>query len=147
MNRLALTLAGLAGVVALAGWAGRCGPPSSHDPAAMAAYVHDRVDDALDDLNATPPQRTQIHAIEERLMAKAAALHQDQGAVQAEVLAQWKSPNPDRARLHALVDQRFEAMKAFAHEAVDAGVEAHDALTPDQRAKVTKKLERMHQFH
>ena len=36
-------------------------------------------------------------------------------------------------------------MRAFAHDAVDAGVDAHGVLTPEQRAKVTKKLERWHQ--
>jgi protein CpxP len=144
MNRFLLTLAGIAGVVALAGWGGRCGHP--HDPAEMAAFVRDRVDDVLDDLDATDAQRTQIHAIEERALAKAAALHQDREAVRTELLAQWQSPNPDRARLHALVDERFEAMKAMAHEAVDAGVDVHDVLTPEQRAKLTRKIERLHRW-
>jgi periplasmic protein CpxP/Spy len=145
-SRILLSLAGLAGVVALAGWSGHCGPPRPGNPAEMAAFVHDRVDDTLDDLSATEAQRAQIHAIEERLLARAAALHQDHEGDRAELLAQWQSANPDRAKLHALVDQRFEAMKAFAHEAVDAGVEVHDVLTPEQRAKLAKKIERMHRY-
>jgi Spy/CpxP family protein refolding chaperone len=145
-TRILLTLAGAAGVVALAGW-GHCGPPRPRDPAEMAAFVRDRVDDALDDLDATDAQRAQIHAIAERALAKAATLHQGHEADRAELLAQWNSATPDRAKLHAMVDQRFEAMKAMAHEAVDAGIEVHDVLTPEQRAKVTKKLERMHRLH
>lgn len=145
-TRFLLTLASLAGVVTLAGW-GRCGPPRSHDPAEMAAYVRDRVDDVLDDLSATDAQRTQIHAVEERMLARAASLHQGRDADRAELLAQWQSATPDKARLHALVDQRFEAMRALAHEAVDAGVEVHDVLTPEQRAKLEKKVERLHRFH
>ncbi len=145
-TRILLGLASVAGLVVLAGWAGPCGH-RPRDPAEMAAFVRDRVDDALDDLSATDAQRTQIHAIEERMLAKAAALHQGHEADRAELLAQWNSPTPDRAKLHAMVDQRFEAMRALAHEAVDAGVEVHDVLTPEQRAKVTKKVERMHRWH
>jgi len=146
-TRILLGLAGLAGVVALAGWAGHCGPPRPRDPAEMAALVRDRVDDALDDLDATDAQRTRIHAIEERVLARAAALHQGHDADRAELLAQWSGATPDRAKLHAMVDQRFEAMKAMAHEAVDAGIEVHDVLTPEQRAKLAKKIERMHRWH
>jgi Spy/CpxP family protein refolding chaperone len=148
-SRILLSLAGLAGVVALAGWAGHCGPPRPGNPAEMAAFVRDRVDDTLDDLDATEAQRTQIHAVAERMLARAAALGLREGheADRTELMAQWQSANPDRARLHAMVDQRFEAMKALAHEAVDAGVEVHDVLTPEQRAKVTKKIERLHRFH
>jgi periplasmic protein CpxP/Spy len=43
------------------------------------------------------------------------------------------------------VDARIEGMRALAHEAVDSGIEAHGILTPEQRAKVTSKVEkRMH---
>ena len=145
MNRLLLTLAGLAGVVALAGW-GRCGHPCSRDPAERAAMVRAVVDDALDDLSATDDQRTRIHAVEERMLAKAATLHAERETIRAELMAQWQSPTADRARLHAMVDQRFEELKALAHEAVDAGVEVHDVLTPEQRAKVTAKMERLHRW-
>jgi periplasmic protein CpxP/Spy len=146
MKRILLSLAAVAGLVTLAGFAGRCGA-HPRTPAEMAAFVTDRVDDTLDDLNATDAQRQQIHAIKDRMLARAAELHQGSEAVHAEVLAQWQSPNPDRAQLHALVDKRMDAMRAMAHEAVDAGIEVHDVLTPEQRAKVTKKIERMHRFH
>ncbi len=67
-------------------------------------------------------------------------MHQDGEPLHGEVLAQWESANPDRARLHALVDQRIDAMRAFAHQAVDAGIEVHGVLTPEQRAKLEKKV-------
>jgi Spy/CpxP family protein refolding chaperone len=141
-----MSLAGLVAVLALAGF-GRCGGPSPHDPSQVAAYVTERVDDTLDDLDATPAQRLQIHAITDRLLAQGMALHQEGEPLPAEVKAQWESATPDKARLHALVDQRADAMRAFAHQAVDAGVEIHDVLTPEQRARLEKKLERMHRFH
>lgn len=138
-----LGILALLGVVTLTGF-GRCGHRPGGDPAAMAALITEHVEDALDDLKATPAQRTQILAIKDRLLADGQKLHATRQADHAELLAQWNSPAPDRARIHALVDERIDALRAMAHEAADAGLEAHDVLTPEQRAQVSKKLERHH---
>jgi Spy/CpxP family protein refolding chaperone len=144
-------LAGVLGVaVVAAGFAlltgfrgGGCGHGhGGRDPARMAAFVTDHVDDALDDLEATPEQRQRIHAVKDRLLERGQALRAGKGDTHAELLAQWKAESPDRARLHAMVDERIEAMRAFAHEAVDGAAEVHATLTPEQRAEVTRKMER-----
>jgi Spy/CpxP family protein refolding chaperone len=132
----------LVGFVVLSGFGGGCGHHHPRDPAEVQAAVTAHLDEALDDLDATQAQRDQIHAIKDKLLAKGMALRADHQAVRDEVLAQWKSETPDRAKLHALVDQRIDALRAFAHDAVDAGADVHGILTPDQRAKVTKKIER-----
>jgi len=129
----------LAGVGTLAAWRGY---HHMHDPAEVAAFVTNRVDDALDDLDATPDQRTRIHDVKDRMLASAQKIHQDGDATRQAFLDAWKSPTPDRARLHALVDERADAFRALAHEAVDAGIDVHDTLTVDQRDKVTRKIER-----
>jgi Spy/CpxP family protein refolding chaperone len=133
----------LVGVVVLTGFRGGCGHShGGHDPARMAAFVTDHVDDALDDLEATPEQRARVHAVKDRLLARGQALREARAGAHAEVLAQWRSETPDAARLHAMVDERLEGMRALAHEAVDAGLEVHGTLTPEQRAEVTRKIER-----
>jgi periplasmic protein CpxP/Spy len=134
----------LGGAAALTGFAGGCGHHGGHgrDPAAMAAFVTDRVDDALDDLDATPEQRARIHAVKDRLLAKAQETHAARGDTHSELLAAWRSETPDAARLHALVDQHVDAMRAMAHEAVDGAIEVHDTLTPAQREKLAAKAER-----
>ena len=53
-------------------------------------------------------------------------------------------PGEVKAKLHALVDARMDELRKLAHDAVDAGVEAHDVLTPAQREKLAKKAERWH---
>ena len=144
---MATLIAGAAGFALLTGFAGGgCGHHHPRDPAEVAAAVTARVDDALDDLDATAAQRQQINAVKDRMLAKGLELRKAAQPMHEELLAQWNSPNPDRARLHAMVDQQADAMRAFAHEAVDAGVDVHDILTPEQRAKVTTKLERMHRW-
>jgi Spy/CpxP family protein refolding chaperone len=140
---LVLLAVGFVGLTGFGG-GGWCGHRHGRDPAAVAAFVTDRVDDALDDVDATPDQRTRIHAVKDRMLAAAKEVHADQQATHDALLAEWKSPTPDAAKLHALVDARVEEMRKLAHEAVDAGVEVHGILTPEQREKVTKKVERWH---
>jgi periplasmic protein CpxP/Spy len=132
------------GVVALAGFGGGCGHRHPRDPAQVAAFVTDRVDDALDDIDATPDQRTRIHAVKDRLLAAGQKVRAGHGEVHDALLGEWKAEQPDAAKLHALVDARAEELKALAHQAVDAGVEVHGILTADQRDKLTRKIERWH---
>jgi protein CpxP len=138
---LAFGLALAATFTVLTGFRG-CGHRPSHDPAQMAAHVTARLDSTLDDLEATPAQRQQIQAIKDRLLASAQTLHATRQADRAAALAEWDAASPDRAKIHALVDQRADALRAMAHQAVDAIADAHDVLTPEQRAKVSKKLHR-----
>ena len=71
-------------------------------------------------------------------------LHADHQPTHDAIMNEWKSATPDAAKLHALVDARADEMRKLAHEAVDAGIEVHGILTPEQREKLTKKIERWH---
>ncbi len=141
----ALLLLGV-GLVTLTAFSGGgwCGHRGHRDPAQLAAMVTNHVEDTLDDLHATPDQRTRILSVKDRMLAAAQQVHGDREATHDALLEAWKSDAPDTAKLHALVDQRVEEMRKLAHEAVDAGVEVHGILTPDQRAQLTKKIERWH---
>ncbi len=140
-----LTILAAGGLVLAAGLATGChrGPGGHHgDPAKVAQFVTARVDDALDDLDATAAQREKIRAVKDRLLAEGTKLHADRKQLHAELLTMWKAEAVDRARLHAIVDERIDAMRAFAHAAADGVADAHDVLTPEQREKVAKKAER-----
>jgi protein CpxP len=138
----AVALAVVLAAVALPGC--HCSHPHGRDPAQMAAFVNSHVNDVLDDVDATPDQRTRIHVIVDGLLASAKEAHAGQDEARAAFLAEWKSEQPDRAKLHALVDARADALRKLAHQAVDAGADAHDVLTPAQREKITRKIERWH---
>ncbi len=112
------------------------------DPARFGLFVTHRVDDMLDDVKATDPQRQQIHAIVDKVVADGKALHAAHADVRKQLLAQWQADQPDAAQVHALVDGRAAAMKSFADEVADAVLQVHGILAPDQRAIVTKKLQR-----
>lgn len=136
-----------AGFVALTGFGGGCrghGAGHGRDPAEVASFVSARVEDALDDLDATPDQRTRIHAVKDRLLSAGQEARGGHREAREALLAEWKSASPDAQKLHELVDARIEAMRAFAHQAVDGAAEVHGVLTPEQREKVSKKIERWH---
>jgi len=136
----ALLVGGFVTLTAFRHGPGGCG--SHGDPARMERFIGARLDDMLDDLSATPEQRAKIVAVKDRLVAEGKALRAEHPAAHQALLEQWESPNPDVGRIHTLIDQRGEAMKAFAHKAADGLAEVHAALTPEQRAKLAKKARR-----
>src|SRR6266542_4074778 len=103
------------GFVALTGFHGGCGGHGHpRDPAQLAALVTDRVNDVLDDLDATPDQRTRIDAVKDRLLADAQKARAGHEEVHAALLGEWKADAPDAKKLHALVDERIEALRGMA---------------------------------
>lgn len=141
---LSLAALALVAFVTLTGFRGGCGRPDHRDPAQLAAFVTDRLDDALDDLDATPAQRTQLQAIKDRLLQDVQELRATRQATHQALLAEWNAEKVDRAKVLALVDARADEMKALAAKVADAAIEAHDVLTAEQRAKVARRAERMH---
>lgn len=123
------------------GFRGGCGG-HGHDPASVDRMVTSRIEDALEDLDATPAQKGQVMALKDRVLQQGMALRQGGRETKQELLAQWDSAAPDRARVHALIDARADAMRAFAHQAADAAVDLHAILTPEQRARISKKIHR-----
>ncbi len=105
-------------------------------------FVTNRVEDMLDDVKATDAQRQQIHAIVDKVIADGKALHASHADTKNQLLAQWQADQPDASQVHAIVDARADSMKKFADEVADAVLQVHGILTPDQRAIVTKKLQR-----
>ena len=143
MKKSIPVLVGLAGVfVLVTGFRGGCGGGHGRDPASIDRMVTSHLEEALEDLDATPAQKAQVMALKDRLLQQGAALRQGGQETRRELVAQWDSASPDRAKVHALIDARIDAMRAFAHEAADAGVDLHGILTPEQRAKISKKIHR-----
>lgn len=132
-------------VVLLSGFAWRGGHGGwGRDPERIKQFVTWRLDDKLEDLKATEAQKKSIHALKDRLFEDGQQMMEGQRAARAEAFAQLTSEKPDAAKLHALVDARFEAMRALAHKATDAALEAHQVLTPEQRKALADEFrERM----
>lgn len=142
-RRMLMGFFGLTTLFALAGWShgrgGACGrgEPSPERMQAMATHF---VDEALDELDATEAQRTQLHGIKDQLLKDVQGMREKKKAIRQELLTIWESPNPNPEDVHARIDARIEELRLMAHKAADAGLEVHQTLTPEQRAQVTERI-------
>jgi periplasmic protein CpxP/Spy len=127
----------VAALALLAGFAAR------HEMRSKRAYgfLSYRVNSILDEIEANDLQRTQVNAIKDELFKDGLALKQANQALRKELIAQWDSEVVDSAKIHALVNERVEAFRAFASKAADDAVKVHDLLTSEQRAQLKEELE------
>lgn len=138
-----LTIGGIAvtAVVLLTGFrGGGCGGHGgSAEERSSRAYqfLTWKTDDALKELDATDAQKKEVNAIKDRLFEDGKELFVRNREVKTELFAQWEAAQPDATKVHQLVDERFDALRAFAHKVADGALELHRILTPEQRKEVT----------
>jgi protein CpxP len=140
MKKLAIASSALLAVVLLSGFAFRGGHGWGHNPERLQQMVTWRLNDKLDDLDATDAQRQSILAVKDRLFADGVKLMEEHHGVRQEAFQQLASEAPDAQKLHALVDARIDAMRAFAHKMTDAALEVHGTLTPEQRQELATEF-------
>ena len=85
-----------------------------------------------------------MRGMKDALLEEGVKVQQGNAAARVEMLAQWEKESPDAARVHQLVDERLDAVRALVHRAAESALELHALLTPAQRAKVAEHVkERM----
>lgn len=121
----------------IGGCRGRCG---HRDPDRARKFATRKVNSALDDLDASEEQRALVLKTKDRLFDDGLALRTQARGDRQQVLEQWEADTPDAASLHTLIDTRVDTVRAFAHTVADELVQIHAALTPSQRAQVSKRI-------
>lgn len=111
-------------------------------PERFEKMVQWRIDDALDELDATQVQRDRVQALTKESIANAKPLAEQAQATRTALMTEWKSATPDAPKVHQLVDTKLEAVRTFAHSLTDKALEVHALLTPKQRDVLTEKAER-----
>ncbi|MER2565160.1 MAG: periplasmic heavy metal sensor [Myxococcaceae bacterium] len=111
-------------------------------PERFEKMVQWRMDDALDELDATQAQRERVQALTKVAIANAKPLAEQAKSTRAALMTEWKSATPDAAKVHQLVDTQLESVRSFAHTLTDKALEVHALLTPRQRDVLTEKAER-----
>jgi periplasmic protein CpxP/Spy len=141
MKKIALvTFAAVLGLGALSACAARTDPGSERADKAYG-FLTNRVDDALDDLEATDDQRVKVNAVKDRLFDEAMSFRDDNKDARKAAIAEFMRDEPDAKKLHALVDARIDEARKMMHDTVDGMVEVHAVLTPEQRAELASMIE------
>jgi len=139
-NKLLLAGSTLLAVVLLTGFRGGHFGGGARDPERVKQMITWKLDDRLEELDATDAQKRTIQGLKDGLFEDGERLVGEHQRAREEALAQWDSAQPDAARVHALVDARLDALRGFAHKVADAVLEAHRVLTPEQRQQVSAEL-------
>lgn len=147
MKKIAIPLAAALAVIALAGFAAAAGRFERRDPQKAYDLITQKVNGMLDDIKATDAQRTQITQLKDKLFNEGMELRKSERGLKRDLLVNWDAPQIDANAVHAQVDKRIDALRAFAHDAADASIQVHDILTPDQRAQVKQELNRHFKQH
>jgi len=140
MKKIVMGAALFAAIALLAGFAVQ-GPMHSKRPYGFLSY---RINSMLDEIHASDAQRAQVNAIKDELFNEGLALKQANRNLRTDLVAEWDSKVIDSAKIHALVNDRVEAFRAFANKVADDAIKVHDLLTPDQRAQLKAELEHEH---
>ncbi|MDX9721180.1 MAG: hypothetical protein RBU37_10570 [Myxococcota bacterium] len=111
------------------------------DPDEAYRFVSWRVDDKLDELDATPDQRSKIHEIKDQLFDLGIAIRDDGRSLRQSLVAELSSDSPDAKLMHQEVDAFFDKAREAAHAAVDASVEVHQLLDASQRQTLLKQYQ------
>jgi protein CpxP len=133
-------IAALATVAALAGFAVAAGRYENRGPKRRYEMITRKVDQMMDQIEATDAQRAQINQLKDKLFNEGMELRSSQRGLTRELLADWDAAQVDAKGVHAQVDKRIEALRAFAHDAADASIQVHDILTAEQRAQLKQEL-------
>ncbi len=147
MKKIAIPLAALAAVIALAGFAAAAGRFERRDPKKAYDFITRKMDGMMDDIKATNAQRAQINQLKEKLFNEGMELRKSERGLRRDLLSNWDAPQINADDVHAQVDKRIDALRAFAHDAADASIQVHDILTPEQRAQVKQEMQQHFQQH
>lgn len=109
-----------------------------------AEFMVDYVSEVLD---LTDAQRDDLDRIKEEFMAKAEDMHADKDAMKASLVEQLGKDQMDEIELRRLADQHRAKMDEMVDLGIDRMVEFHKTLTPEQKAKLIKKLEDCERWH
>lgn len=110
-------------------------------PERVQKLIDWKVNDILDDIDASDSQREQVHAIKLEAIKEFRNFHKDGMAEHKTMLEEIKSETPDRDRLIAKVDAHLEAKRELSYKMVDYGLELHKVLSPEQRVQLAQMME------
>ena len=111
----------------------------------MHHMISERIDDALDYIDATPQQRAVVEQSKETILGAIQARMQSHKGEHAKMVDLLTADNLDTNALYAIADQKASDIKDLAKVIVPEIQKIHDTLTPAQRQKLAARIKARHQ--
>lgn len=125
------------------GMGGDC-PHGGMDAGDMAGHLQAHVQHMLDEIDATPEQKTRIKDIVAAATQDLETLHGQNGGLHRQLHEILIAPAIDRAKLESLRAQHVQALDAASQRCAAALADAAEVLTPEQRRTLGEKMARRH---
>ena len=113
-----------------------------HHP--KGAFMLDYFSEALD---LTPEQQESLTEIRTEIMEKVETMHEDKAQMRETLKEQLTSESVDKEVVRGLIADHRSRMDEVIDLAVDRLAEFHGELTPEQRDKLTTKMEKFEKYH
>lgn len=129
--------AGLAAVIAIGAGAAIAKGGFGH---MGGRFVEHRFEKMMDSVDATDAQQDKIWAIVDRTRGELRPMGRDFRDARGKMVELLTAPTIDKAAVETLRAERIAAMDAASKHVAAAAIEAAEALTPEQRAKLAEKM-------
>ena len=116
----------------------------NHGHGRGAEFAVDYVTDVLD---LTDEQQAHLNQIKEEMMEKREQMHAGKAKHYDEIITQLGSEEIDQERVRIIIAEHRAQMDEMIDLAVVRIAEFHRTLTPEQKAKLVKKIESFKKYH
>ena len=116
----------------------------NHGHGRGAEFAVDYVTDVLD---LTDEQQAHLNQIKEEMMEKREQMHASKAKHYDEIINQLGSEEIDQERVKIIIAEHRAQMDEMIDLAVARIAEFHRTLTPEQKAKLVKKIESFKKYH
>lgn len=113
---------------------------SKRDPDKMRKFAMWKVEDTLDDVDATESQKKQILAIADQIVRDFQRLHDDKEKDHEAILTELERDRPDAQVFHDLLDQRTAEFNKLGHRTIDRALRAWQILDRNQRSELLEEI-------
>ena len=115
------------------------------DTEAISRKIEAMVSYRLAEVDATPEQKSRITAIMKGAANDLASVRGQARELRRKSMELLAAPAIDRAQIEALRVQQMQLHETVSRRMLQAMTDAAEVLTPEQRAKVTERMQRRHE--
>jgi protein CpxP len=110
----------------------------------MTEHLQTHVRHVLEEVDATPEQKTQINDIVAAATKDLEALHEKHGGIHKQLHEIFTAPTIDRVKLEAVRAEHVQALDEASKRCAAALADAAEVLTPEQRKTLGEKMAKRH---